>query len=57
LSKQVARPRRAGIARACAGGAVMMFGIYSLTGVFHPAALAGDGLLCHVLPGLDSWLR
>jgi len=34
-----------------------MFGIYSLTGVFHPAALAGDGLLCHVLPGLDSWLR
>ena len=57
LSKQMARLRRAGIARACAGGAVMMFGIYSLTGVFHPAALAGDGLLCHVLPGLDSWLR
>ena len=57
LSKQVAGLRRAGIARACAGGAVTMFGIYSLTGVFHPAALASDGLLCHVLPGLEGWLR
>jgi hypothetical protein len=35
----------------------MMFGIYSLTGVFHAAALSGDGLLCHVLPGFDGWLR
>ena len=57
LSKQIAQLRRAGLARACAGGLVTVFGIYSLFGVFHSSAPAGDGLLCHVMPGLDYWLH
>ena len=57
LSKQIAQLRRAGLARACAGGIVAVFGIYSLIGIFQPGAMAGDGLLCHVIPGLDNWLH
>ena len=57
LSKQIAKLRRTGLARACAGGIVTVFGIYSLIGIFQPGAMAGDGLLCHVIPGFGNWLR
>jgi sulfite exporter TauE/SafE len=57
LSKRIAQLRRAGVARACAGGLVTVFGIYSLFAVFHSSAPAGDGLLCHVMPSLDTWMH
>jgi sulfite exporter TauE/SafE len=57
LWKQIGKMRRAGIARVCAGCVVAVFGVYSLFGVFHAGGMAADGLLCHVIPGLDNWLR
>lgn len=57
LWKQADRLRRAGALRRCAGCAVALFGVYSLTGLFQPPVLTGDGLLCHVVPGLGAWLR
>ena len=57
LWKQFDRLRRAGLARLCAGGAVALFGIYSLLGVFAPDVAGDGGLLCHVAPGLGNWLR
>ena len=56
-STQVARMGRRGIARISAGCVIAMFGVYSLAGVFHSGTTAGDGLLCHVVPGLDSLLH
>ena len=53
--KQADRLRRAGVARLCAGCLVTVFGIYSLIGLFQLAAPAGDGLFCHIVPGLGGW--
>jgi sulfite exporter TauE/SafE len=57
LWKQVERLRHAGALRRFAGCAVALFGVYSLTGLFQPPVPGGDGLLCHVVPGLGAWLR
>jgi len=57
LSKQIAKWRHTKWARACAGGGVAAFGFYSLIGLFHASGMAADNLLCHMIPGLDSWLR
>jgi sulfite exporter TauE/SafE len=54
--RQVDGLRRAGTARLFAGCVVALFGIYSLIGIFQPAAFASDGLLCHYVPGLGNWL-
>ena len=55
--RQFTRLRRAGALRMVAGGTVALFGIYSLLGVFQPAAIAGSGLFCHVAPDASAWLR
>lgn len=57
LSRQVDGLRRAGPVRAFAGYAIALFGVYGLTGMLQPAAIATEGLLCHVAPGLSAWLR
>ena len=54
---QFSRVRRAGALRMVAGGAVALFGIYSLLGVLEPAAIAGNGLFCHVVPHASAWLQ
>ncbi len=54
--KQVNRLRRAGALRRLAGCAIALFGVLSLTGILHTPGGAGDGLLCHVMPGLSAWL-
>jgi sulfite exporter TauE/SafE len=56
LWKQAGRLRHASVARLCAGCLVAVFGLYSLVGIFLPDAMAGDGMFCHVVPGLGSWL-
>jgi uncharacterized protein len=53
--KQAGRLRRSGVARVCAGCLVTVFGIYSLIGLFQPAASAGDGWVCHIVPGFTGW--
>ncbi len=40
-----------------AGGVVAAFGIYGLIKTLQPAAIAGDGLLCYLVPGLGGLLR
>ena len=57
LWKQIDRLRRFGALRRFAGCAVALFGVFSLTGLFRPAVVAGDALLCYVVPGLGAWLR
>ncbi len=56
LWRQFTQLRRAGMPRMLAGGVVAAFGVYGLIKVLQPAAIAGDGLLCHVVPGLGSLL-
>lgn len=48
--------RRTGMPRMLAGGVVAAFGIYGLIKVLQPAVIAGDGLLCHIVPGLGRLL-
>lgn len=55
--KQVAGLRRAGALRRFAGGAVALFGVYSLAGLFQPSTMESVGSLCRVVPGLGIWLR
>ncbi len=53
--KRVGLLRRAGALRRFAGCTVALFGVYSLTGLFRPPMLMGNGLLCYVVPGLGTW--
>jgi len=57
LWRQFTHLRRTGVPRMLAGGAIAAFGIYGLIKVLQPAAIAGDGLLCHIVPGLGGLLR
>ncbi len=56
LWRQFTQLRRTGMPRMLAGGGVAAFGIYGLIKVLQSAAIAGDGLLCHIVPGLGSLL-
>lgn len=49
--------RRAGLARVLAGGAIAAFGVFGMIKAWHPALVAGNGLLCTMIPGLEAWLQ
>ena len=40
-----------------AGGAIAAIGIFGLIKAWHPAAMAGGGLLCYMIPGLETWFQ
>lgn len=47
----------AAAARVLAGFAIAGFGIYGAIKAVQPVAIAGDALLCHVVPGFGGWLH
>ena len=49
--------RRAGTVRVLAGGAIAAFGLFGIAKAWHPAAMAGGGLLCTMIPGLETWFQ
>ena len=55
--EKIERLRRAGAARVLAGGAIAAFGVFGIVKVWHPAATAGGGLLCYMIPGLETWFQ
>lgn len=55
--KRIERLRRAGAARVIIGGAIAAFGIFGIFKAWHPAAMAGGGLLCTMIPGLETWFQ
>jgi uncharacterized protein len=55
--ERIERLRRAGAARVLAGGAIAAFGLFGVVKAWHPAAVAGGGLLCYMVPGLETWIR
>lgn len=55
--KRIEHLRRAGPARVLAGGAIAAFGLFGIVTAWHPAAVAGGGLLCYMIPGLEAWLQ
>jgi sulfite exporter TauE/SafE len=55
--ERVERLRRAGAARVVIGGAIAAFGIFGIFKAWHPAAMAGGGLLCYMIPGLETWFQ
>ena len=57
LWRQFTQLRHAGMPRVVAGSAVAAFGVYGLLKAMQPAAIAGNELLCHWMPGLSSWLQ
>jgi sulfite exporter TauE/SafE len=57
LWRQFRQLRRASMPRVLAGGVVAAFGVFGLLKVMQPGAIASDGLLCHLMPGLSSWLQ
>ena len=50
------RVRRNSMPRIAAGCIVAVFGVYSLGNVLH-STTGADGVLCHVIPGLDRLLH
>lgn len=56
LWRQFRQPRRTSMPRVLAGGVVAAFGVFSLIKTLQPGAIAGDGLLCHTVPGLGGLL-
>ncbi len=56
LWRQSGQLRRTGMPRMLAGAVVAAFGIYGLLKALQPAVIAGDGLLCHIVPGLGGLL-
>ena len=56
LWRRFSQLRSTGMPRMLAGGVIAAFGIYGLTKIFQSAAIAGDGLLCHTVPGLGGLL-
>ncbi len=57
LYRQIERLRHAGPARVVAGTAIAAFGVFGVIKAWHPAAVAGNGLLCTMIPGLEVWLQ
>lgn len=57
LYQRIEGLRRAGTARVLAGGAIAAFGLFGIVKAWHPAAVAGSGLLCTMIPGLEVWLK
>ena len=55
--EKIERLRRAGAARVLAGGAIAAFGLFGVVKAWHPAAMAGGGLLCYMIPGLETWFQ
>jgi sulfite exporter TauE/SafE len=55
--EKIERLRRAGAARVLAGGAIAAFGLFGIAKAWHPAAMAGGGLLCYMIPGLETWFQ
>jgi hypothetical protein len=40
-----------------AGTAIAAFGLFGIAKAWHPAAMAGGGLLCYMIPGLETWFQ
>jgi sulfite exporter TauE/SafE len=57
LYERIERLRRAGTARVVAGSAIAAFGLFGIVNAWHPAAVAGGGLLCYMIPGLETWFQ
>ncbi|NBR29642.1 MAG: sulfite exporter TauE/SafE family protein, partial [Betaproteobacteria bacterium] len=55
--EKIERLRRAGAARVLAGTAIAAFGLFGIAKAWHPAAMAGGGLLCYMIPGLETWFQ
>lgn len=55
--ERIERLRRAGAVRVLAGGAIAAFGVFGIIKAWHPAAMAGGGLLCYMIPGLEAWFQ
>lgn len=55
--QRLERWRRAALVRVLAGGAIAAFGVFGLIKAWHPAAMAGGGLLCYMIPGLEVWFQ
>lgn len=55
--EKIERLRRAGAARVLAGSAIAAFGLFGIAKAWHPAAMAGGGLLCYMIPGLETWFQ
>jgi len=56
LWRQFRQPRRTSMPRVLAGGVVAAFGVFGLIKTLQPGAIAGAGLLCHIVPGLGGLL-
>ena len=56
ISSTLVRIRQNSMPRVAAGCIVAVFGVYSLGSVLH-STTAADGVLCHVIPGLDRLLH
>jgi sulfite exporter TauE/SafE len=54
---RIERLRRAGAPRVIAGCAIAAFGVFGIVKAWHPAAVAGGGLLCYMIPGLETWFQ
>jgi sulfite exporter TauE/SafE len=55
--QRLQRWRRTAALRVLAGGAIAAFGVFGLIKAWHPAAIAGGGLLCYMIPGLEVWCQ
>jgi sulfite exporter TauE/SafE len=55
--ERIERLRRAGSARVIAGCAIAAFGVFGVIQAWHPAAVAGGGMLCAIVPGLENWFQ
>jgi sulfite exporter TauE/SafE len=56
LSRRFRQLRRSSMPRVFAGAAVAAFGVFGLINTLQPGAIAGDGLVCHIVPGLGGLL-
>jgi uncharacterized protein len=57
LWRQFGQSRRTSMARVLAGCMVAAFGVFGFIKTLQPGAITGDGLLCHIVPGLGGLLQ
>ena len=56
LWRRFTQLRRTSTPRVLAGGVVAAFGVFGLIKTLQDGAIAGDGLLCHIVPGFGGLL-
>jgi uncharacterized protein len=56
VSQKIGQLRSHGAPRVFAGCALAAFGVYSLVKAMQPSRMGSDGLLCYLVPGLNSFL-